>query len=228
MTTRGPTPSCARPSRPGCARACYSSTRTGRGCTRSANPCRARCANLMPGPRTCSLRPGGQVTVIDWSFAGDGAIGEDARNPGARCRLRALHRRQRPARPGAGRLRRWLAALTLAQVRNDRQHRYGGAGEIDPVFKFHERSRVLLFNAGWARQAVALADRRAACTLALCQPTTGPSQRSKWSRPTVSHTSSRPLASPAVRLTPIWARRPPGSKRSAAARKGLFGVAVSR
>jgi hypothetical protein len=30
----------------------------------------------------------------------------------------------------------WLAALTLAQVRDDRQHRYGGAGEIDPVFKF--------------------------------------------------------------------------------------------
>jgi hypothetical protein len=41
----------------------------------------------------------------------------------------------------------WLAALTLAQVRNDRQFRYGGAGEIDPVLKFHERSRVLLFNA---------------------------------------------------------------------------------
>jgi hypothetical protein len=44
-------------------------------------------------------------------------------------------------------------------VREDRQYRYGGAGEIDPFFKFRERSSVLLFNAGWARQAVELAGR---------------------------------------------------------------------
>jgi hypothetical protein len=53
----------------------------------------------------------------------------------------------------------WLAALTLAQLSQDRQYRYGGEGEIDPLFKFRERSRVLLFNAQWARQAVDLADR---------------------------------------------------------------------
>jgi hypothetical protein len=52
----------------------------------------------------------------------------------------------------------WLAALTLAQVREDRQYRYGGAGEIDPVFKFRERGRALLFNARWAMQAIELAD----------------------------------------------------------------------
>ena len=40
-----------------------------------------------------------------------------------------------------------IAAMTLAQVRQDRHYRYGGAGEINPVFKFHERSRALLFNA---------------------------------------------------------------------------------
>ena len=44
----------------------------------------------------------------------------------------------------------WLAAFTLAQVRQARQYRYGGGGEIDPAFKFRERSRVLLFTARWA------------------------------------------------------------------------------
>ncbi|MGI9006829.1 MAG: hypothetical protein ACR2FU_11655 [Streptosporangiaceae bacterium] len=51
----------------------------------------------------------------------------------------------------------WLAALTLAQVGQDRQVRYGGAGEIDAAFKFRERSRALLYNAQWARQAMDLA-----------------------------------------------------------------------
>jgi hypothetical protein len=52
----------------------------------------------------------------------------------------------------------WLAALTLAQVAQERQRRYGGEGEVDAGFKFAERSRALLFNAGWARQALDLAD----------------------------------------------------------------------
>ena len=51
----------------------------------------------------------------------------------------------------------WLAALTLEQVRRPRQYRYGGGGEIDAAFKFAERSRVLAFNARWARQALELA-----------------------------------------------------------------------
>ena len=53
----------------------------------------------------------------------------------------------------------WLAAQTLAQVRQERQYRYGGTGEIDATFKFRERSRALLFNARWARQAIELASR---------------------------------------------------------------------
>jgi hypothetical protein len=53
----------------------------------------------------------------------------------------------------------WLAALTLAQLRQERQYRYGGEGEIDASFKFRERTRALLYNAGWAQQAIALADR---------------------------------------------------------------------
>jgi Phosphotransferase enzyme family len=112
---------------------------------------RALC-HLDVWPKNLFLRPGGQVTVIDWSFAGDGAIGEDAGNlvPDAAFD----HFIAASDLPGLEQ-----AALTLAQVRDDRQYRYGGAGEIDPVFKFRERSRVLLFNAGWARQAVELADR---------------------------------------------------------------------
>jgi hypothetical protein len=51
------------------------------------------------------------------------------------------------------------AVLLLEWVGQQRQYRYGGAGEIDPAFKFRERSRALLFNAQWARQAVELAGR---------------------------------------------------------------------
>jgi hypothetical protein len=139
-------------------------------------------------PKNLFLRPGGQVTAIDWSFAGAGAVGEDAGNlvpdaafdhfiaasglPGLEQSvfdgylrgLRAVGWAEDPRLVQLGMWSSavkydWLAALTLAQVREDRQYRYGGAGEIDPVFKFRERSRVLLFNAGWARQAVELADR---------------------------------------------------------------------
>jgi hypothetical protein len=52
----------------------------------------------------------------------------------------------------------WMAPFTLAQVFQERQYRYGGGGEVDASFKFRERSRVLLFNARWARQALDLAD----------------------------------------------------------------------
>jgi hypothetical protein len=53
----------------------------------------------------------------------------------------------------------WLAPFTLSQVGLERQYRFGGAGEIDPAVKFRERSRALLFNARWARQAIELASR---------------------------------------------------------------------
>lgn len=139
-------------------------------------------------PKNLFRRPGGQVVVIDWSFAGAGAVGEDAGNlvPDAAFDhfiaagdlprleqvvfdgyLRGLQAAGWDEDPRLVQLGMWssavkydwLAALTLAQAREDRQFRYGGAGEIDPVFKFRERSRVLLFNARWARQAVKLADR---------------------------------------------------------------------
>jgi hypothetical protein len=57
------------------------------------------------------------------------------------------------------RCREPLAALTLAQVGQERQYRYGGGGEIDATVKFRERSRALLHNARWARQAIELASR---------------------------------------------------------------------
>ena len=57
----------------------------------------------------------------------------------------------------------WLAPFTLAQVGQDRQYRYGGDGEIDAIFKFRERSQALLFTAGWARQALELAEGACSC-----------------------------------------------------------------
>lgn len=139
-------------------------------------------------PKNLFCRPRGQVLVIDWGFAGSGAIGEDAGNlvPDAvfdhfitadqmprleqivfEGYLRGLRVAGWDDDPRLVQLGMWsaavkydwLAAMTLAQVRQDRQYRYGGVGEIDPVFKFRERSRALLFNARWARQAIELASR---------------------------------------------------------------------
>jgi hypothetical protein len=137
-------------------------------------------------PKNLFLRPGGQVAVIDWSFAGAGAVGEDAGNliPDAVLDhfitadqmpslehvvfdgyLQGLRAGGWDGDPRLVQLGMWssavkydwMAAMTLAQVRQDRQYRYGGAGEIDAAFKFGERSRALLFNARWARQAIELA-----------------------------------------------------------------------
>jgi hypothetical protein len=137
-------------------------------------------------PKNLFRRPGGQIVVIDWSFAGAGAVGEDAGNlipdavldhfitadqmprleqvvfDGYLRGLRAGGWDEDPRLVQLGMWSSavkydWMAAMTLAQVRQDRQYRYGGAGEIDPAFKFGERSRALLFNARWARQAIELA-----------------------------------------------------------------------
>ena len=139
-------------------------------------------------PKNLIRQGGGQVALIDWSFAGLGAVGEDAGNlvpdaafdhfiaagdmprleqvvfDGYLRGLRAAGWNDDPRLVQLGMWSSavkydWLAAFTLAQVRNARQYRYGGGGEIDPAFKFRERSRVLLFNASWARQALELAGR---------------------------------------------------------------------
>jgi hypothetical protein len=139
-------------------------------------------------PKNLFRRADGEIVVIDWSFAGDGAVGEDAGNlvPDSvldhfvaadqmprleqavfEGYLRGLRASGWDDDPRLVRLGMWssavkydwLAPLTLSQVGHERQHRYGGAGEIDPAFKFRERSRALLFNARWARQAIELADR---------------------------------------------------------------------
>ena len=78
MTTPGHTPWCARPFPPGCVRACCSSTRTGSGYTSESLP-RTLC-HLDFWPKNLFRRPGDEIVVIDWSFAGDGTIGEDAGN----------------------------------------------------------------------------------------------------------------------------------------------------
>jgi hypothetical protein len=139
-------------------------------------------------PKNLFRRPGGEIVIIDWSFTGDGAIGEDAGNvvPDAvfdhfigadqmprleqavyEGYLRGLQAAGWDDDPRLVRLGMWssavkydwLAPYTLAQVRQERQYRYGGGGEIDPAFKFRERSRALLFNSQWARQAIALASK---------------------------------------------------------------------
>jgi hypothetical protein len=139
-------------------------------------------------PKNLFRMADGEIVVIDWSFAGDGAIGEDAGNlvpdavfdhfvtadqmprleqavyEGYLGGLRAAGWHDDPRLVQLGMWSSavkydWLAAFTLAQVRQDRQYRYGGAGEIDAGFKFRERSRALLYNARWARNAIELASR---------------------------------------------------------------------
>jgi hypothetical protein len=137
-------------------------------------------------PKNLFLLPDGEIAVIDWSFVGDGAIGEDVGNlvPDAALDhfvaaddlaeldevvfdgyLRGLRSAgwtgdQRLVRLGmwsAAVKYDWLAPFTLAGLRSARQYRYGSTEEVDPAYRFGERSRVLLFNARRAEQALELA-----------------------------------------------------------------------
>ena len=138
-------------------------------------------------PKNLFRQSDGRIVLIDWSFAGLGSIGEDVGNlvpdasfdhfigaddlplleqvvfDGYLRGLRSAGWNDDPRLVQLGMWASsvkydWLAPFTLAQVRQDRQYRYGQGGEIDPVFKFRERSRVLLFNARWAQQALELAE----------------------------------------------------------------------
>jgi hypothetical protein len=138
-------------------------------------------------PKNLFRRPGDEIGLIDWGFVGLGSVGEDVGNlvadasfdhfvaaeglphleqvvfDGYLRGLRSAGWNEDPRLVQLGMWSSavkydWLAASTLAQVGHDRQYRYGGGGEIDAVFKFRERSRVLLFTANWARRAIELAD----------------------------------------------------------------------
>lgn len=139
-------------------------------------------------PKNLFRVAGGETVLIDWSFAGDGAVGEDVGNlvpdavfdhfvtadqmprleqavyDGYLRGLRAAGWHDDPRLVQLGMWSSavkydWLAPFTLAQARQERQYRYGGAGEIDASFKFRERSRALLHNARWAQKAIELASR---------------------------------------------------------------------
>jgi hypothetical protein len=137
-------------------------------------------------PKNLFCRPNGEIALIDWSFAGFGSIGEDIGNlvldasfdhfipaeelghlaqvifDGYLRGLRSAGWKEDPRLVQLGMWSSsvkydWLAPFTLAQLRHERQYRYGGGGEIDATFRFRERSRTLLFSAGWARLALELA-----------------------------------------------------------------------
>jgi hypothetical protein len=138
-------------------------------------------------PKNLVRRSDGQIVLIDWAFTGLGSIGEDVGNliPDAVFdhfvaaedlpRLENvifdgyLHGLQSAGWNDDPRLVQlgiwsssvkydWLAPLTLAQVGQARQYRYGGVGEIDAAFRLRERSQALLYTANWARKAIELAE----------------------------------------------------------------------
>lgn len=138
-------------------------------------------------PKNLIRQPSGQTTLLDWSFVGEGAVGEDVGNlvPDASfdhflpaedlphlekvvfdSYLQGLRAGGWDDDPRLVQLGMWSSAVkydwltpfTLGQVGDARQFRYGGEGEVDAGFKFRERSRALLFNSRWAAQALQVAD----------------------------------------------------------------------
>ena len=127
------------------------------------------------------------IVLIDWSFVGDGALGEDIGNlvldavfdhfvPAAQlAELDALvfdayvrglrrggwHGDERIVRIGMCSLAvkyDWLTPFMLASATEDRQLAYGGQVEVDAAHRYRERGVALLHACGWARDALALAE----------------------------------------------------------------------
>lgn len=130
----------------------------------------------------------GGFSLIDWSFAGGGAVGEDPGNlvpdsvadhfiPASQLAaleaavfegyLAGLRQAGWQEDPELVRLGMWASAVkydwlmpfTLAQLEDARQRAYGGGPEVDARFRFRERGAVLAHLSRWAASALALADR---------------------------------------------------------------------
>ena len=127
------------------------------------------------------------MVLIDWSFVGDGALGEDIGNlvldavfdhfvPAAQLAeldalvldayLRGLRQGgwygdERIVRLGMYSLAvkyDWLTPFMLAGATADRHLAYGGQVEVDAAHRYRERGIALLHACGWAKAALALAE----------------------------------------------------------------------
>lgn len=132
------------------------------------------------------IRTDDGYVAIDWSFTGDGALGEDIGNlvpdssfdhfvPAAELPaleaiavdgyLAGLREAGGPFDADLVRLGvwassvkyDWLTPAMLDAATQPVQRAYGGQTEIDAAFRFRERGQALLFTAGWAERAIDLA-----------------------------------------------------------------------
>ena len=144
-------------------------------------------AHLDAWPNNVVLRPDGEPVLLDWAFAGDGAIAEDVGNlvpdsvfdlflPAARLpeldaavfeayraglRTAGWHRDDRWARLAmcASAVKyEWLAPLMIADA-GSAQGDYGGERAVDAPRRFAERGAALVFLESWVDEALHLARR---------------------------------------------------------------------